>query len=82
MPRYFLNVEHLDGETVLDETGSDYADLHAAIEEARLAVIEMICEAMRDDAARAPLRIVVLDDAGTEAAEVSSNGVLPPHLRN
>ncbi|WP_398471181.1 DUF6894 family protein [Tardiphaga sp.] len=82
MPRYFLNIEHFDGARVLDDNGSDYADLNAAKEDARLTVIEMIYEAMRDDKARVPLRIVVLDDSGTEAAQISSHSVLPPELQN
>lgn len=82
MPRFFLNIEHYDGQRWQDEDGADFATLQAAVAEAREAVLELVIEAMRDVKARVPLRVVVTDHAGTAVGTVTSISVVPSELKN
>lgn len=81
MPRYFLTIEHYDGQCWQDEDGADFPNLLTAVAEAREVVLELLIEAMRDDKARVPLRVIIADQTGTAVGTVTSISVVPAELK-
>lgn len=47
MPRYYFDVQEADGWSV-DEVGIELADMDSAIREARLAIADMMRDALRE----------------------------------
>lgn len=44
MPLFFLNVEYNDGSALADEEGAEFLDAAVALQEARRALKELVCE--------------------------------------
>ena len=80
MMRYFLHIE--DGsERIVDEEGSDLADLAAAREEALASARQLWAEAMIEQRDLSHRRFLVMDGAGACLLIVPFSDALPIGLR-
>jgi hypothetical protein len=78
MPRYFFHVR-ADSELVEDFDGSDFPDISAAREEARLSVIDLVCDSLKSGLGlRLDRSVVIADDGGKMLDEILfADAVLP-----
>lgn len=81
MHRYFLNIENFNDTGSRDEDGAVFCSIDAARAEARLGLMELVSAAMRDDAARVPKRIAIVDGDGVEVGAVNARDMVPLLLR-
>lgn len=80
MARYFLHL--VDGDDVIcDPEGSDLPSIAAAREQALLAAREILAEAIKLGAQRAPRFVVAVSEGGNEVAVIDVKAVVPPCLK-
>jgi hypothetical protein len=81
MPRYFLNIEYDDGSNLPDQDGGEYANLDAAMDDARRGLKALVCEIIDTEGERVATHIHVLDAAGMDLGVVTIGHVVPESVK-